>query len=348
MDNTDKTVIVQKTADTIPWFRGFRFGDIIYNAERKIRFGIIIFALFVFTLALIFIINFIESNTAFGFGTKIGAENYEFKINSNSGTYNVAFDDYKGTYQITVNIFNEGSKELVVPMFTVSEVLEKYYAPVYCSEAYELSVPKHTVIDNKMVIQINKVDYKEYTTPAQLDFSVQYVDVQTIPKGKEVVVQTGENTQVTRLIKEKYVNGEYNSESIIKEDTVKPEIPQIIYRGVGGTFKAADGVTYSYSYYIDTLATAYGVDTGFGGGEEFTYTGKKVEKGIIAVDPQVIALGSTVYVTGSYKDFGVCYAEDIGQGIVGNRIDIYLGDDLEKQVGFGKRSMRVYVLDDPK
>lgn len=54
-----------------------------------------------------------------------------------------------------------------------------------------------------------------------------------------------------------------------------------------------------------------------GGGH--TATGKKVKKGIIAVDPKVIKLHSKVYIPG----YGYARAEDTGGNIKGKKIDVY-------------------------
>jgi 3D (Asp-Asp-Asp) domain-containing protein len=57
-----------------------------------------------------------------------------------------------------------------------------------------------------------------------------------------------------------------------------------------------------------------------------TYTGTKVREpgiytpGTCAVDPNVIELGSTLYVEG----YGLCKAEDIGGSVKGYHIDVYL------------------------
>lgn len=107
---------------------------------------------------------------------------------------------------------------------------------------------------------------------------------------------------------------------------------------MGGIFVAPDGKEYKYSYYVDVTATAY-THTG-----NPTYMGTVAEVGVVAVDPKNIALGSEVYVIGSYGDYGVCRAEDIGGGIKGARIDVFL-DTEEECVSFGRRKMRAYVLE---
>ena len=69
---------------------------------------------------------------------------------------------------------------------------------------------------------------------------------------------------------------------------------------------------------------------------------------MIAVDPEVIPLGSRVLIIGddgfsSYN--GVYSAEDTGGFIVGDRIDIYTGSDIDVATAFGRRNMRVYILE---
>ena len=64
------------------------------------------------------------------------------------------------------------------------------------------------------------------------------------------------------------------------------------------------------------------------------------DKKVIAVDPSVIPLGSEVYVEG----YGYATAEDIGGGIKGNEIDVFIpvhGDALE----WGRKQVKVTIID---
>lgn len=73
-----------------------------------------------------------------------------------------------------------------------------------------------------------------------------------------------------------------------------------------------------------------------------TASGAKVkENHTIAVDPDVIPLGTLVYIEG----LGIRKAEDTGSAIKGHKIDVYI-PDLEEALEFGvKKNVRVYVLD---
>ncbi|KHE67193.1 3D domain-containing protein [Halobacillus sp. BBL2006] len=60
---------------------------------------------------------------------------------------------------------------------------------------------------------------------------------------------------------------------------------------------------------------------------------------VIAVDPDVIPLGSKVYVEG----YGTAIAGDTGGAINGNRIDVFM-PDREDALAFGRKSVKVQVL----
>ena len=90
-------------------------------------------------------------------------------------------------------------------------------------------------------------------------------------------------------------------------------------------------------------ATAY-YAFGSGGndinGNGITATGLRARKGIVAVDPRVIPLGTKLFIPG----YGEALAADTGGWIKGNRIDLCF-ESLEESFRFGRRKIRVYLLD---
>lgn len=81
-----------------------------------------------------------------------------------------------------------------------------------------------------------------------------------------------------------------------------------------------------------------------------TATGYRITPGqndkVVAVDPKVVKLGSTVYVQGLdvKGDYGYAYACDTGGAIKGNRIDLYY-DSHKEALKIGTGYCNVYVLD---
>jgi len=86
-------------------------------------------------------------------------------------------------------------------------------------------------------------------------------------------------------------------------------------------------------------ATAYSPDDPHAG--THTASGTSVRRGIIAVDPAVIPLGTRVYI----PDYGEAVAEDTGGNIIGNRIDIAF-DTYEEAVSFGRQNLQIYIIED--
>ena len=88
------------------------------------------------------------------------------------------------------------------------------------------------------------------------------------------------------------------------------------------------------------VATAYYSGGGGLNGDGVTATGLRARKGIVAVDPRVIPLGTKVFIEG----YGVALAADTGGWIKGNRIDLCL-ETLEECYRYGRRKIYVYLVD---
>lgn len=93
-----------------------------------------------------------------------------------------------------------------------------------------------------------------------------------------------------------------------------------------------------YSRSLVMRASAYtSEDDGNG---SYTYRGHQLRRGLAAVDPSVIPLGTRLYIEG----YGYAIADDIGGSIKGNKIDLAFenrGDALQ----FGVQKVTVYILD---
>lgn len=218
---------------------------------------------------------------------------------------------------------------------TVGEVMEKFNITLGPNDVTNYALDESLFYG--MTLSVDEVYYEEQVINSGIPFDVIEIESQTVPKGQRVVQQDGVMGSRQQVVKYKYVNGEA-VEEIDSFERVIPPVNEEILVGVGGVFTAPDGTEYNYSYYIDVTATAY-THTG-----DPTYMGTVAEVGVIAVDPRNIALGSEVYVIGNYGDYGLCRAEDIGGGIKGKRIDVFL-DTEEECVRFGRRKMRAYVME---
>lgn len=76
------------------------------------------------------------------------------------------------------------------------------------------------------------------------------------------------------------------------------------------------------------------------GNSHYTFGGSYLRKGLVAVDPNVIPLGTRLFIPG----YGYAVADDIGGAIKGNKIDIAF-DTHSEAMQFGRQRITVYILD---
>jgi 3D (Asp-Asp-Asp) domain-containing protein/peptidoglycan hydrolase CwlO-like protein len=89
----------------------------------------------------------------------------------------------------------------------------------------------------------------------------------------------------------------------------------------------------------EMTATAYFSGGGGINGNGITALGLRARKGIVAVDPRVVPLGTRLYIPG----YGEAFAGDTGGRVKGNKIDLAY-DTLEECYRFGRRKIRVYLV----
>ncbi len=255
-------------------------------------------------------------------------------------SYNSVFSALQPTVTLSIDNRNDDKLIVSVPSVELGKVLEKQN--ITLDETCVVNHPLDTVVYEGMEVVIDSITYESYEVSTEIPFETKIVECQTVPKGTKSVLKKGQNGTMVSTYRKKIVNGVCESEELVNQVTATQPTAEVVQLGVGGSFKGKDGKTYNYSYYIDVTATCYGKADGSG---DITASGTPAREGVIAVDPRVIKLGTKCYVTGNYRDLGVCYAEDTGGAIKGNRIDVYLNGTLEELLQFGRRSMRVYILE---
>lgn len=122
--------------------------------------------------------------------------------------------------------------------------------------------------------------------------------------------------------------------------TVKPESKIV----------EAWGKTFNYEKTLQVKASAYSSASSENGGwGAVDYFGNPLKLGTIAVDPNVIPLGTKVLVTGHShdglpKDAFLATATDIGGAIKGNRIDIFIPGSQSFVANFGYQYVTLYFV----
>ena len=181
-----------------------------------------------------------------------------------------------------------------------------------------------------------------------------------LPKGTERVVQEGADGVRTSIYEVVWSNGERISRQFV-EELDSTAVDQIVEYGTSaaaveqtdriasvkknadgsGTLTFESGTTLNFSQAKSMTATAY--TAGHGGADYTTATGTFGEVGTVAVDKNVIPLGTRMYiVTNDGIVYGMSVARDTG--VKGNKVDLYY-NTYRECIEFGRRSCTVYILE---
>lgn len=169
--------------------------------------------------------------------------------------------------------------------------------------------------------------------------------------GTNKLIQEGQDGLKVKKIKNVYINGNLVEEAPVGEETVREPTPKIVEQGTRSVAKTSRG-NIKYRKVLTMTATAYDnsyESTGKRPGDKYwgvTASGTKARVGAVAVDPNIIPLGTRLYVESldGTKDYGFCVAEDTGGAIKGNKIDLFFNTASEVR-NFGRRKVKVYILD---
>ncbi|MGR7915477.1 3D domain-containing protein [Finegoldia sp. P1-F-LS] len=129
-----------------------------------------------------------------------------------------------------------------------------------------------------------------------------------------------------RLAKERKIQAQKLLEKRKKEQEEKEKQAQSAPKNVSGRT-------------ITMRSTAYTSDPSENGGYSTTAMGTAIRYGVAAVDPNVIPLGTRLYIEG----YGYARAEDTGGAIKGNKIDLVFGSKAQSN-RWGRRTVRVTIL----
>lgn len=159
-----------------------------------------------------------------------------------------------------------------------------------------------------------------------------------------VAVGSGVSGDVETAIKEKIVQDlgnrlvPYEQKLTVLSTLLNANIP-LAPQSVKDS-NSLQGAPQNYKKVFNMTATAYGpgmLDNGKW--DKLTYMGGTVKKGVAAVDPTVIPMGSKLWIEG----YGEAIAEDQGSAIKGNRIDLAF-NTRQEALDYGINPVKVYIL----
>lgn len=252
---------------------------------------------------------------------------------------------------VPVNIYADGKQQtLMTYKDTVKETLEG--TPFRLGEndkLYGVSLDDKIVKD--MNIKIIRVRTEVVDEDTALPFKVVSRENNKLDKGTEKVVREGKEGTLRKSYEVVKEDGIEVAKKLLSEAIVATPIDKLIELGTVLNHKTSRGEIVRYKKVMNMRATAYTAsfkdtgkrpgDPGFG----ITRSGIKARRGVIAVDPRVIPLGTKVYVevAGKTPDYGFALAADTGGAIKGDLIDLYF-DTQEVVDAWGVKRVKVYIL----
>ncbi len=194
-------------------------------------------------------------------------------------------------------------------------------------------------VTNGMVITLDRVTGDQVIKTETIDYETKKIETDELYAGETKVKQKGETGVLTKTYQVTYVNGKETQRKLVSEEVTKEPVEKIVLVGTKArkTFLTNSTAPAGYKKVLYMNCTAYSA-----GGT--TATGRPAKWGVIAVDPNVIPLGTKVYVEtpdGKYI-YGTAVAADTGGAIKGNIIDICVNTRKEAYA-FGRRMVNVYI-----
>ena len=234
---------------------------------------------------------------------------------------------------VKVTIFDKnGKQEVLTSELTIADTLNKL--GLKSTKIYPDKLTQPTENMNIFLLEENETVVLEQKS---IPFKTVNQPDNHLEAGNEKTIFEGENGSKTIIAKVVTLeNGNSTKTEMAEENVVLPK-DKIVALGKANTVATSRG-TERFSKVITMEATAYTPwDAGCTG---ITRMGIPAKRGIVAVDPDVIPLGTRVYIPG----YGYALAADTGGAIVGNKIDLCV-ESTNEAFSFGRRSVKVYILE---
>jgi len=195
-------------------------------------------------------------------------------------------------------------------------------------------------VTDGMKARVTRIEVREVTVNEQIARQTVRKASPSLRPGHSRISDPGQDGLQKVTYRLTFADGRRVMKERLASQVIRPARPRIVLYGKGSPLPSRG--FFSRKVLMMT-ATAY--DPGprscgpYANGR--TSTGLKAGKGVVAVDPRVIPLGTKLYIEG----YGFAVAGDTGSAIKGAKID--LGhDSYAAALRFGRRPVVVHIIDD--
>lgn len=202
---------------------------------------------------------------------------------------------------------------------------------------------RETPLEEGMEIRVIRVTQEEIVERETIPYRTLRWAEPHLARGEVRLVREGREGILETRVLLTYEDGELVHRQVLSTEVVQEAVAEIIGEGTREATPVLETATGTYRYVdvIDMEATAYypGPESTDQWADGYTYTGVRAGKGVVAVDPSVIPLGTRLYIPG----YGEAIAADIGGAIKGYRIDLGF-ETYEEAIQYGRQQVKVYIL----
>ncbi|MGC8488913.1 MAG: 3D domain-containing protein, partial [Clostridia bacterium] len=167
-------------------------------------------------------------------------------------------------------------------------------------------------------------------------FSTVYQPDANMYVGNRSILSNGRDGKRAETLTVLMQDGKAIRTTLTADRLVEPPVDELVAVGTDNTVSRG-GQVIQFIREINVVATAYWPDPTWSSG--YTAIGTRAQYGVVAVDPNVIPLGTRLYIPG----YGFATAEDTGAAIIGDRIDLCF-DSQTQALDWGVRTVQVFVV----
>ncbi len=266
-------------------------------------------------------------------------------------------------FPLEINVGGQISTTYAVST-TVAEVLKEN--GIALGEMDIVNPSLDSVVNKETKIIVTKVTADMVPVVEEIPFETISTPNSSMVRGRKKVITQGVAGSKEVMYKVTYYDGVEQSREAVGERVTAEPVNRVEEYGTqyynaasrGGSVDrssaavSAPAEELSYSSVITCRASAYDLSYESCGkypGDPYygiTASGMRAQRGVVAVDPRVIPMGTRLYIESldSTPDYGFAVAGDKGGAIKGNRIDLFM-DSRSEALRFGRRNVNVYILD---
>lgn len=254
-------------------------------------------------------------------------------------------DDCKVYISVDGNVIEtEAEKSATIAMVFAEE-------GIILGEHDEVNFTLSEKVTDNMEITVDRVEYIDVSLSEAIPYETVYEESSLHKMGTEFMSQEGKIGCKVTTYTEKLVNGEV-AESVVAYTQIYEPVNEIITVGTAhnepyskrlGDFELDNGIPTEYEYIVSGKVTAYTAPAGAG-----TYSGRKLEVGTVAVNPDIIPFGSELYICSKdgKRVYGYAVAADTGD-LTEVVADVFMGltsEHYDDACDWGAQFCDVYVL----